>query len=116
MREDIAMEWADMLDSGIIKQGKNLLENEGKYCCLGVLCRIVEKRVGLKVTEPIEKGRDVLFNDECAYLPAEVIDYTKMHSDDGTIPSRDINLSLMNDNGKSFKQIAKIIRTNYKDL
>jgi hypothetical protein len=116
MRKDIAMEWADMLESGIIKQGKNSLENKGKYCCLGALCRILEKRVNIDVDD-IDSS-NVCFNGEYAYLPKEVINYTGMKSDDGefTVNDSTYRLSSLNDGGKSFKEIAQIIRENYKQL
>lgn len=38
--------WVEALRSGRYEQGRNALEREGRFCCLGVLCAILipEKR------------------------------------------------------------------------
>ena len=36
----VVKRWVDALRSGEYKQGRNFLERDGKFCCLGVLCEI----------------------------------------------------------------------------
>lgn len=38
MDADIKKKWIEALRSGKYKQGIGFLNNNGKYCCLGVLC------------------------------------------------------------------------------
>lgn len=40
MRMRTLMRWVRALRSGKFKQGRMYLEADGKYCCLGVLCKI----------------------------------------------------------------------------
>lgn len=40
MDNAIALEWADMLDSGKYPQGIDALCMDGKFCCLGVLSEL----------------------------------------------------------------------------
>lgn len=39
---DLKTKWIAALRSGEYEQGKSSLEDEGKFCCLGVLCNILE--------------------------------------------------------------------------
>lgn len=40
MRQDIALRWAERLESGQDKQGRTVLRRGDELCCLGVLCEI----------------------------------------------------------------------------
>ena len=42
MNEDIKIKWLAALRSGEYQQTKEALRAEGSFCCLGVLCDIVE--------------------------------------------------------------------------
>lgn len=41
MKADLKAKWIDALRSGKYEQGRGALLNDGKYCCLGVLCEVV---------------------------------------------------------------------------
>lgn len=44
MDAEIKTKWVEALRSGKYEQGTEQLYSEGKYCCLGVLCDIVDPR------------------------------------------------------------------------
>lgn len=97
--------WPEALESGEFKQTKGLLFDDRikAYCCLGVACRLLNDMRLLKKDEWIDE----------AELPERAIKLL------GIGPSGDHNLlneSLANDNdrGKTFKQIAKQIRSIHK--
>ena len=120
MKKAIAMKWVKALESGKYEQTDGELRGASGYCCLGVLCDIVGKDVGLT---PSEEGTG--FQEDDAYhnelLPQSVIDYVGFQSDDGAIKQygrnkKPTSLACLNDKGMSFKRIAKIIRRRYNEL
>jgi len=42
MNQKIKKKWVDALRSGKYLQGTGFLLDEGRYCCLGVLCDVVD--------------------------------------------------------------------------
>ena len=40
MKRDVAKKWVAKLRSGEYEQGKGYLNDDGKMCCLGVLCEV----------------------------------------------------------------------------
>lgn len=40
MKKEIAEKWIAELRSGKYAQGKTYLESGGKFCCLGILCKM----------------------------------------------------------------------------
>lgn len=111
-QEALLDEWADLLDSGMYKQGECCLHDpeEGGYCCLGVLCKMLADKGLLPegarwdaATGMIEMG-DVLY---ATLPPPEVWDMV--------VGPHRVNiagtLSMANDaKGKSFSDIARAIR------
>lgn len=92
--------WLEALRSGKYEQGKGELFYEGKYCCLGVAA--AECGVPLKYI----KGKGFLFLGETHFDSVPNIlrgSFTK------PIPN---SLSAMNDNGKTFTEIANWIEEN----
>ena len=52
MKKEIAMEWADALESGKYKQGHSYLCRDDRFCCLGVLAELAtEKNICKKTTK-----------------------------------------------------------------
>lgn len=98
--------WLKALRSGTFIQGVHALETlEGKFCCLGVACRIQHPRIKLKdkglLTESsrnFKRLRDI-----------NVPNLLKGNTDDNPIVAK---LTRMNDGGKSFKVIANWIEKN----
>lgn len=42
MNPELKKKWVDALRSGEYKQGKGILNGERGFCCLGVLCEVME--------------------------------------------------------------------------
>ena len=101
---ELQEQWLKALESGEFKQTDATLqevddEGNDRYCCLGVACRIA----GVK--GKLEGG-------SLAKYP-EVMDVFGFYNDLGGARAY-INMSLatLNDEGKTFKQIAEIVRAN----
>lgn len=107
MKEEIALMWADALESGDYKQGGFQLRLEDTYCCLGVLCDLFSP-----------KCWNDLFSCNDDFLPRIVQNWagTKSRSGYIRIGGKEYNLAQMNDEGITFDEIAGIIRKYYKDL
>lgn len=130
MEKEKAYKLADALESGKYKQGQSALRNEkNEFCCLGVACDIANAQWSeepraqtfqIKVYT-VEGGN---FN----MIPRQLFKATGFSTVGGklkkTITVRRKNgmkqkydsLWKMNDNGLSFKFIAKILRKHYKDI
>lgn len=123
MRKDIMEKWTAALRSGEYKQGTERLNDKslGAYCCLGVLCELAPDDV--RDQHAAEYART---NDE--YLTSIIMKWADIKHPHGGLPkpykkktdpwtgtySKD--LTVLNDSGLSFKQIANIIERNYKEL
>lgn len=99
MKKDIAMKWIKALESGQYTQISGRLTRNNSYCCLGVLCKITNSKKW--------KYQNV--------LPNHVMNKTEMNSQNGEFNLTN-SLADLNDNGLSFKEIAKTIRKNWKKL
>ncbi len=111
MQKEMAMKWIEALRSGKYKQGKNWLcyvkGKTAKYCCLGVLCHINKV--------PYEKYWDSKKYDGNARIISEELKIKlKMNTQSGQTSGG--WLSEMNDNGKSFKEIANVIEKHYQEI
>ena len=82
MDAEIKRKWVEALRSGNYQQGRNHLHRDNKFCCLGVLCQITTGKMGYEQTRK--------------HFPV------KMEHD----------LIGMNDDGKSFAEIADYIERN----
>jgi hypothetical protein len=92
MKPEIKAKWVEALRSGEYKQGKGLLAEDNKFCCLGVLCEVS----GM----PYDHVR--------FFLPNEVKEWAGLDSRNPMLPTGDL-LSDLNDNGKRFTTIANLI-------
>lgn len=132
MDQQIKAEWVAALRSGEYKQGIHLLKQDDKFCCLGVLCDLHRKAHQ-------EGGEDDIVNrwfptrnpemdnapcfsyryGNTTSLPGAVVDWCGLHSCDPPVQriasfedqdvTLDGTLSLFNDQGLTFNQIADII-------
>jgi hypothetical protein len=96
MVASVKRRWIKALRSGEFKQGRRRLlrrrQDKEYYCCLGVLARVC----GL---DPREVGHRQMLNDSTR----ELVGLSRLeHS----------HLSNMNDNGRSFSEIAVYIEKN----
>lgn len=121
--------WVKALESGKYRQGQKVLHQvinsaEGKieeFCCLGVACDLYRKYGGRLDTHKISgiDGIEIAYgrreDEETAALPEVVrvalgLRGSSGDFDDGT------SLAFLNDTGKSFDEIAAIIRSKPEDL
>lgn len=116
--------WVKALRSGDYLQGKGRLvtikENgDERFCCLGVLCNLATENGYGEWSGVTELGAP-MFKDEygvASYglLPTGVMSWAGMKTVGGHLMGSD-SLYGLNDNGKSFAEIADHIEANYKDL
>lgn len=116
MKADIAEKWVNALESGEYKQTRGKLQDQYGYCCLGVLCDLaIQENV---IPEPILDDNYYVYGENkiIYYLPVKVLKWAGMKDTSGTYGEEYNVLSYKNDNGSSFKEIAKIIRENVDNL
>ena len=101
--------WVRALCSGLYKQGETYLHREDEYCCLGVACEIYPGVLEVRVD-----GRGVTSYDAKAEsLPDSVKDWLGLRTNFGDYVGDDAEnaLTLDNDTGLSFEEIAAIIES-----
>lgn len=93
--------WLKALRSGNYKQAKGTLRKTVGYCCLGVLCDVVDNTKWVACSG-IEEGY-YNWNRSMAYCPFDIQKTLKLSDIDLDILMR------MNDEGKTFSEIADYI-------
>ena len=112
-RAEIMTEWTRRLESGDYLQGRGKLQEQDRYCCLGVLCEIaVEQGV---IQQPRFVGGVVTYGYyNTSVLPDSVAHWAGITPEGRLSQSIETweDLTELNDNaGYSFKQIAEVIRS-----
>lgn len=102
MNAEIKAKWLDALRSGKYKQGTHTLQKNNCFCCLGVLCDIVEPEGW---DEGVTDG--MVLHDGVQDFPTDrFLEKVGLFADEaGT-------LAEMNDHGQSFAEIADYIEAN----
>lgn len=108
MNPEIKTKWLEALRSGKYKQGKNFLRIEDRFCCLGVLCDIIDP------TKWSDSGhRNNVTYEGCQTMPTrdflQAVGIPKYPVMDGQLESCAGAFAEMNDNGKTFEEIAAAI-------
>jgi len=99
--------WVGALRSGKYAQGKKYLRNGDKFCCLGVLCDIGEKKDWRKIGfTTYWQYAPTDYSEGIHYLPIEIRNIVKLSD------VEEKQLAHMNDKGKTFKEIARWIQRN----
>jgi len=110
MKASIKKRWLEALNSGDYKQGRGNLRTDDNFCCLGVLCDLYDKK-GWKILNDSEGDYYAyLSGSATATLPLKVMEWAGLKQDNPHIPDGKPNLATLNDSGKTFKQIARIIK------
>ncbi len=108
MKQELKTAWLAALRSGDIAQGRNSLgKPDTAMCCLGVLCHVQEKDLTKVQRKPDMNGYGARLElpwAERAYPPTEWAG--------GLSIAEAGHCAGMNDNGKSFAQIADWIEEN----
>ena len=124
MNKKVMKKWVKALLSGKYKQGQGLLKqtdhkNTIRHCCLGVLCELynedMKEKKKKKLTEKVDGFGVIRFNQQPEHLPNIVKDWADLSDTVGSIGSI-YNLAVINDDGKTFKTIAKIIEKHWENL
>ena len=120
-------EWVAALRSGEYEQGIQYLCKNNKYCCLGVLCELqpdLEWEIVIKKEDDNEEvhglppktvkryGKD----GHTGSLPISIVTKLGLRSRFGSFKDETITLSGLNDQGKTFAEIADIIEKNWERL
>lgn len=132
MKKRVAGMWVRALRSGNYKQGFDQLkvcneDGSAAHCCLGVLCELYNKsmkrqgkrRLSRSFMEVEFTSRQIeTFDGEDQVLPKKVLNWAGMDDDSGMFYTRDGSKSLarMNDEGRTFRQIAQVIEKNVERL
>jgi hypothetical protein len=123
---DNAKKWVEALRSKEFEQTRGILhciESTTTYspvghCCLGVACEVAIQN-GVKINRGVRKERTQtieVFAGSTASLPREVRDWLGMGSDNGLGYFHGGSLSAMNDNHKTFEEIADKIESEPEGL
>lgn len=109
MKKRIKTKWLSALRSDEYQQCQEQLrvdsETDRSFCCLGVLCDIYskEKKIKWKLLGGMQK-----IHEEGYLLPKKVREWAGIEDDQVTV-GKGLNLVTLNDDGKTFKQIARYI-------
>src|SRR4051812_403851 len=101
--EALKTRWIEALESGQYEQGRHCLRHKNQFCCLGVLCDLMEP-----------EGWEHPFDDlgRCEHRGCNTMPDFDMASSVVNFDSLG-RLAQMNDEGSSFVEIADHIRRNF---
>ena len=105
MNEELKIKWLAALRSEDYTQGKDYLCKNNKFCCLGVLCDVIDSSKWVK--SMFTPGAFGYIDPICmGGLPVHIGEKFNINS------VMQFQLSSMNDNGYSFAEIADFIEEN----
>lgn len=111
MDSNIKTRWLEALRSGDYEQGKNCLRDaNNNFCCLGVLNDLYIQDTGNGGWEMLVNGKSYSSYESSAYPHPLVLEWAGIYDpyigdEEGTV----FDLSIVNDQGASFEQIADMI-------
>lgn len=110
-----AKRWVKALRSGKYKQTKNKLATPDGFCCLGVACEMFHKQLRMsKRTVRTSKEKYFVYGGHENYLPSKVVKLLGLSRSTGRFEKG--CLADLNDDGKSFRFIARVIERRPKGL
>lgn len=108
-----AKKWVEALRSGKYKQGQGYLRFNDKFCCLGVACDVaIENGLCVKVDSA---NKQIYYGGEVGILPQIVSDWLGMRVRTSEFDGLN-QLTVENDNGSTFSEIADLIESEPKGL
>lgn len=113
-KEEIRARWVKALRSGEYLQTQGQLRDSEGFCCLGVLCDLVQEDIS-----GWWDGEEFLTQDDEEHhtsLPRSVMDLVGIADDEGMFRTRSGGLALMNDGDSSFEQIADLIEKHPEEI
>jgi len=116
MKKKIAELWVKALRSGEFKQGTRYLDNNGKYCCLGVLS-VLGLVEGVCEYEKNSENHGI-YNKSRVYLPTAIQKWAGIESSGGEFTNNtNTSLAELNDVDRlNFDEIADYIEKNWRNL
>ncbi len=136
MNPEIKDQWIDALTNGTYRQGTGVLQTgDGSFCCLGVLCDLYHQETGngewvagskqvanvnaerVPVTNPTTGFTDMRFPDKTIHFKSFLGDHMREAREitrwSGLDYMRASKLAELNDNGRSFAEIAEVIQADF---
>jgi len=108
MNPQIKQKWVSALRSGEYQQGQCYLRTDNGFCCLGVLCDLYAKENNVE-WNLVNNGHTYEFQDKESYLPSSVRKWAGVEGCNPHINDGESNLSVLNDSGSTFNEIADLI-------
>ena len=98
-------------------QGREFLCKNEKYCCLGRLCEIALLN-GLTLDKRIRDNSRVDYDDAYGFIPYAVQEWIGLKSTNGDLCTDEKyeTLTILNDKGLTFTQMADVIEQNKDKL
>ncbi len=111
MNKEVKAKWVAALRSGEYVQGHGqLLTKSGEFCCLGVLCDLHLKMENTNETWQDRDSANLFYMGAGGGLPLVVINWAGLHdSQSVSMGGRTERLSIHNDEGRTFAEIANAI-------
>lgn len=114
INKKLIRKWVKALRSGKYKQGSEALRNGDTYCCLGVLCDVIDPS-GWK-----DKSLGFYYDEKCDVLPQTVCDMAGIEESNPIVGGKGLGLAEYNDGDEdagrkpySFKRIATLIENKW---
>lgn len=108
MNPGIRAQWCAALRSGEYKRGTGRLHQfDDRFCCLGVLCDLAAKE-GVVQRDQAARHTMYRYDGEAHYLPDAVMYWAGLASANPRL-TNGRTLAAMNDDGRSFAEIANAI-------
>lgn len=110
MNREIKKRWIDALRSGEYKQGHYRLRLDNQFCCLGVLCDLMDSHHWY---DSPTQGYSYGHFGSTHFLPLDVMKWAELDSEDPRVIHHDktTKLSDLNDNGIPFEEHRRCNRT-----
>jgi hypothetical protein len=110
MLNENAKKWVAALRSGEYRQGKNYLNNAGKFCCLGIACELASQEGVTTKKVAFRDNHEVLpYDGNVLSLPTSVKKWLGLRLELGQYGNG--SLAHLNDTDKTFAEIADVIES-----
>ena len=93
--------WCQALESGLWKQTAGTLRDVNRFCCLGVACDLISPT----------RWNNGYWEHEMDVLPSSARLLLGLSEAAGNFDGADLSLTEVNDGGRDFQYIAKLIRS-----
>lgn len=125
MKKEYADKWIEALRSGKYEQGQGTLRTkDDKFCCLGVLCDLIEPERWTFDLKTREWSNGEVSDDlpsprpSTATLPTDIVAEVGIRTSSGKFTKGGVESTLwwQNDSGRTFDEISNIIEQHWETL